>query len=49
MLRDMSSKLFNKKDEEKEGKDEEYEYIAYQDDAKLLPLTPLASKVYGMP
>jgi len=48
MLRDMSSKLFNKKDEE-DAKDEDYEYIAYQDDAKLLPLTPLASKVYGMP
>jgi hypothetical protein len=29
MLRDMSSKLFNKKDEEEEAKDEDYEYIAY--------------------
>ena len=49
MLRDMSSKLFNNIDQEEEGKDEGYELIAYQDDAKLLPLTPLASKVYGMP
>jgi hypothetical protein len=48
MLRDMSSKLFSNMDEE-EGKDEDYEYIAYQEDAKHMPLTPLASKVYGMP
>ena len=44
MLRDMSSKLFNNIDLEEEGKDERYEFIAYQDDAKLLPLTPVSSK-----
>ena len=42
----MSSKLF--KNIEEEANEEDFDYVAYQEDAKLLPLTPLASKLYGM-